>query len=164
MKLIKQYEHGLTILQPESFEDYRGENVMIWNDADYSKYLPDIHFVEHNLWCSHKGTLVGIHHSPHCWKLYECLYGRAWYAFIDMETNEWQGITLTDRNRYQVIKPPCYATGLLVLSDYAVVHVMQSQYYDPEKPDQITYRYDDKRFNIKWPLYDFILSQRDMEG
>jgi dTDP-4-dehydrorhamnose 3,5-epimerase len=49
-----------------------------------------------------------------------------------------------------------------VLSDWAVFHYKQSEYYDPSR--QFTYRWDDPRLKIWWPVKSPILSRRDEAG
>jgi dTDP-4-dehydrorhamnose 3,5-epimerase len=49
-----------------------------------------------------------------------------------------------------------------VLSDWAVFHYKQSEYYDPSR--QFTYRWDDPRLKIWWPIKNPIVSRRDEAG
>ncbi len=158
------------LIKPDIFTDFRGDNVMVWHKARYSfEGIPE--FMEHNLFSGIKGVLSGIHYSPDCWKLYECVYGKVYYIFVNADETspdfgKWQSFILSDSNHYQLIKSPCYATALLILSDYAVVYVMQSEYYNSENPNQKTFRYDDPRFKLWFPkiVSSFILSKRDERG
>jgi dTDP-4-dehydrorhamnose 3,5-epimerase len=75
---------------------------------------------------------------------------------------KWQSFTLSDVNRLQVLVPPKYGNGHLVLSDVTIFHYKQSTYYNHET--QFTYKWDDPKFNIRWPIKNPILSQRDEAG
>jgi dTDP-4-dehydrorhamnose 3,5-epimerase len=55
--------------------------------------------------------------------------------------------------------PPMYGNAHLILSDKAIFHYKQSTYYHPK--EQFTYKWNDPRFKISWPIKDPILSQRD---
>ncbi|MCK4339436.1 MAG: dTDP-4-dehydrorhamnose 3,5-epimerase family protein, partial [Candidatus Cloacimonetes bacterium] len=50
----------------------------------------------------------------------------------------------------------------LILSNKAIFHYKQSTYYNPEK--QFTYKWNDPKFSIWWPIKNPILSQRDEKG
>jgi dTDP-4-dehydrorhamnose 3,5-epimerase len=53
-----------------------------------------------------------------------------------------------------------HANGHLIVSDWAMFHYNQSEYYTDGK-NQFTVRWNDPRFNIVWPITDPILSPRD---
>jgi dTDP-4-dehydrorhamnose 3,5-epimerase len=72
---------------------------------------------------------------------------------------KWSSFTLTDKNRLQVLIPPKYGNAHLVISDLTIFHYKQSTYYDRSR--QFTYKWDDPKFNIWWPIKNPILSQRD---
>ena len=55
--------------------------------------------------------------------------------------------------------PPKFGTSHLVLSDEAFFHYNESEYHNPKT--QFTYRFDDPRLSIWWPIKNPILSQRD---
>jgi dTDP-4-dehydrorhamnose 3,5-epimerase len=75
------------------------------------------------------------------------------------DSGKWQSFVLSDKNRQQVLVPPGYGNAHLVLSDTAIFHYKQSTYYEPSK--QFTYRWDEPRFGIWWPIKNPVLSQRD---
>lgn len=168
MELCKTNLKDVVIIKPDIHTDFRGESFMVWHTQKY-KELGIAEFVEHNIFTASKDVLIGIHYSPNCQKLYQCLYGKAYYAFVncdetDPEFGKWQSFTLSDKNHQQLIKPPQYGTGLLAISDHVIIHVMQSEYYNPEKPKQKTFMWNDPRFGIFWPTENPILSQRDKGG
>ena len=75
---------------------------------------------------------------------------------------KWESITLNDRNRKQVLLPPGVGNGFLVMSEHSVFHYKWS--YDGDYPDvdqQFTIKWDDPIVDVKWPIDNPILSNRD---
>ena len=62
----------------------------------------------------------------------------------------WQGFTLSDRNRLQVLVPPRFGNGHLVLTDQAIFSYKQTTDYD--RASQFTVVWNDPRFQIFWPI------------
>ena len=101
------------------------------------------------------------------WKLITCLYGRFYLVVVNCDKDSehfgrWQSFVLSEYNRHQVLVPPKYGNGHLVLSDRAIFHYKQSTYYDPSR--QFTYKWNNPRLNIWWPVRAPILSRRDDSG
>jgi dTDP-4-dehydrorhamnose 3,5-epimerase len=71
----------------------------------------------------------------------------------------WESFLLSSSNRTQILVPPGFAIGYLVLSESAIFHYKQSTYYDRES--QFTIQWDDPRANIFWPIKETIRSPRD---
>ena len=170
MEICKTKLRDVCLVKPDIHTDFRGDYVMTYNEKRYKENGIDVRFVEEDISTSTKGVLRGIHYSPSCWKLNECLYGTLYYVVVncdekDAEFGKWQAFILSDKNHHQLFKHPRYGSGFLVLSDYAVFHYMQSEYYDSENPNQKTFKWNDLRFKIWYPdLIPPILSQRDEEG
>ena len=167
MRIIPTKLSGVFLIEPDIHEDLRGKNFMTWHSEKYS-WL-ETNFVEHNIFTAKKNVLSGIHYSPLCTKLYQCLYGIAHYILVNCDNNDkefgkWGSFILSDENRFQLFKPPKYGTGFVAISNYVIIYVMQSEYYNPGNPNQVTFRYDDPRFNIRWPIENPILSERDEMG
>ena len=95
------------------------------------------------------------------------MFGRFYFVVVDCDKEsanygKWESFILSEENRYQVLVPPKYGNGHLALSDRIIFHYKQSAYYNPE--GQFSYRFDDPRFNIWWPIKNPILSRRDEAG
>jgi len=166
MKVEKTRLDGVLLIKLDIFEDHRGQYVEIYNEQVY-KRLVGITFVCDDISVSFQNVLRGIHSDNANWKLVSCLEGKIYLVVVncDVESKdfcEWESFILSDSNRAQVLVPPKYGVGHLVLSDKAIFHYKQSAYYDPSR--QFTYRYDDLGFNIWWPIQTPILSRRDTEG
>jgi dTDP-4-dehydrorhamnose 3,5-epimerase len=72
---------------------------------------------------------------------------------------KWETFELSEENHLQVLIPPKFGNGHLVLSDQAIFHYKQSTYYN--RVGQFTLMWDDPRLNIPWPVKNPILSKRD---
>jgi len=169
MKVEETQLDDVLLIKPDIFEDFRGDYLMTYNRVLYRETGIVIDFVEEDVSTSTMDVLRGIHYSPSCWKLNQCLYGRLYYVVVNCdekhpEFGKWQSFILSDKNHHQLFKHPRYGSGFLVLSDHAVFHYMQSEYYGPSNPNQKTFMWNDPRFNIWWPTKDPILSQRDEVG
>jgi dTDP-4-dehydrorhamnose 3,5-epimerase len=158
---------GVLLIQVGAFEDHRGEYVETYNEKKYKQAGIDVHFVQDDYSVSMKNVLRGIHGDDESWKLIHCPFGRFYLVVLccdesSTDYGKWQSFVLSDKNHNQVLIPPKYGNGHLVLSDIAVFNYKQSTYYDPSK--QFTYRWNDARFNVWWPVENPILSRRDELG
>lgn len=157
---------GVLLVKSQVFEDFRGEYVEIYNEKLYKETV-DIKFVEDDISISMRHSLKGVHGDDRTWKLISCLYGKFYLVVINYDKDskdfgKWQGFTLSDRNRYQVLVPPKFGNGHVALSNMSIFGYKQSEYYDPRR--QFTIVWNDSRFNIWWPVKNPIVSQRDEVG
>lgn len=155
---------GVIIIQLDSFKDHRGEFVETYNEAIYKENGIDIHFIQDDISVSKKNVLRGIHGDNVTWKLVSSLFGKIFFIVVNCDTEsenfgKWQSFILSDENRQQILVPPGYGNAHLVLSNMAIFSYKQSTYYD--RSSQFSYKWDDPRFDISWPIKTPILSQRD---
>ncbi len=167
MKVSKTQLEGVLLIRLDTFEDHRGEYVETYNEEIYRQHGIDLKFVQDDISVSHQQVLRGIHGDTETWKLISCLFGRFYFVVVNCdrespEFGKWQAFTLSDRNRHQVLVPPKYGNGHLVLSSKTIFHYKQTTYYNPKA--QFTYKWNDPTFNIWWPSRTPILSQRDEFG
>jgi dTDP-4-dehydrorhamnose 3,5-epimerase len=158
---------GVLLIQLDYFEDHRGEYVETYNEQMYREAGIDVRFVQDDYSMSTKHVLRGIHGDAETWKLISCPLGKLYLVVVDCDETssyfgKWEAFVLSDKNKKQVLIPPKYGNGHLVLSDIAIFNYKQSTYYDPGK--QFSYTWKDPRFNIWWPINNPILSQRDELG
>jgi len=154
----------LLIRPPTVFEDFRGTYVETYHRDLYREEGVEVEFVQDDISVSSRGVLRGIHGDRTTWKLISCLYGRFYLVVVnwDRESSQfgrWEAFTLSDANRLQVLVPPKFGNGHLVLSDQAIFHYKQSSYYD--RGSQFTLLWDDPRLGIWWPTRTPVLSRRD---
>lgn len=171
MKINETNLENVLLIEPDVFEDYRGDYIETFNEERYQKeFLArniDIKFVQDDISTSRKDVLRGIHGDAETWKLVSCLYGTIYYVVVNCDTEskrfgDWQAFILSDRNKHQVLVPANYGASFLALTDNIIFHYKQTTYYNPK--GQFTYRWNDIRFNIRWPIRDPILSERDEFG
>ena len=72
---------------------------------------------------------------------------------------KWEAFTLSESNRHQILVPPKFGNGHLVLSEKAIFHYKQSTYYN--RDGQFTILWDDPDWKFWWPSKNPILSMRD---
>lgn len=159
-----ELEGVLAIEPPTMFEDFRGEYVETYNEKVYHDAGIDVRFVQDDFSASSRHVLRGIHGDTETWKLVSCLHGRFYLVIVNCDEasksfGRWQSFTLSDKNRLQVLAPPKHGVAHLIMSDKAIFHYKQSTYYD--RATQFSYRWDDPRFGIFWPVKNPVLSERD---
>jgi dTDP-4-dehydrorhamnose 3,5-epimerase len=151
------------IKTPESFEDFRGELFTIYKNNDFQ----NINFNHDKVSISRKNVLRGMHGDSKSYKLVTCLSGEILLVIIDNRKNspnylKWDSIVLTEKNRIQVLIPPMFANGHLVLSNQATFFYKWA--YEGKYPDvdeQFTIKWDDPEIGIFWPINNPILAKRD---
>ncbi|MFC1521984.1 dTDP-4-dehydrorhamnose 3,5-epimerase [Elusimicrobiota bacterium] len=168
MEISKTKLQGVTLIKPPTiFNDFRGSYVETYNEKLYAEAGVDIKFVQDDISVSKKNVLRGIHGDTRTWKLISCLYGEFFFVVVNCDKasadfGKWESFILSEQNRMQVLVPPKFGNGHLVLSDRTIFHYKQSTYYD--RASQFTYMWNDPKLNIKWPIDKPILSERDEEG
>ena len=163
MKIEKTALEGILLIEPQTiFEDFRGIYVELYNEELYKELGVD--FLQDDISTSYKNVLRGIHGDNDTYKLVSCLYGSFYLVVVnnDPESKQykkWCSFTLSDRNHLQVLIPPKFGNGHLVLTDIAIFHYKQNTQYNRES--QFTLKWDNPELNIFWPINDPILSERD---
>lgn len=152
------------ISPPTNFEDFRGSYVETYNKEMYNEAGITEEFIQDDISTSSKHVLRGIHGDQETAKLISCLYGSFYLIVVnqDKESEEfgkWESFTLSDTNRLQVLVPPKFGNGHLVLSDLAIFHYKQTTSYN--RASQFTILWDDPKFDFWWPVSTPILSRRD---
>lgn len=164
IKVSKTKLNGVLLIKPDIFKDMRGEFIEIYNKKLYRKQGINIKFIQDDIAVSKKNVLRGVHGDNLTWKLISCLYGKLYQVVINCDENskdfgKWQSFILSDKNRFQLLIPPRHGNAYLVLSDKAIFSYKQSTYYN--RKIQFSYKWNDPRFKIRWPIKNPILSQRD---
>jgi len=165
MEIIKTKLEGVLLIKPPTiFKDHRGVYVETYNEKLYREAGVNVDFIQDDISVSKKNVLRGIHGDSKTWKLISCLYGEFYLVVVNWDKNsdqcgKWESFTLSENNRLQVLVPPKFGNGHLVLSKQAIFHYKQSTYYD--RPGQFTIAWNDPELRISWPIKKPILSQRD---
>ena len=152
------------LIKPSRFEDHRGTYVETYNIEDYESNGIKVKFLRDDISTSGKNVLRGIHYDNKTWKLIQCMHGKIFFVVADMRNEspqylKWVSFDLNDKNRHQVLVPPGFGNGHLVLSDSCIFHYKMSEYYDPENERGV--KWDDPSLGISWPVSEPILSEKD---
>jgi dTDP-4-dehydrorhamnose 3,5-epimerase len=157
-------EGVLSVLPSTNFEDFRGSYVEIYNEKLFKDAGLTQSFIQDDISTSYSNVLRGIHGDSKTWKLVSCLKGSFYLVVVNNDSSsaefgKWEGFTLSDVNRRQILIPPKFGNGHLVLSESAIFHYKQTTDYDRE--GQFTLMWNDPKLNIWWPTSNPILSRRD---
>lgn len=165
LKIERTKLDGILLIEPATrFEDFRGEYVETYNEQVYKEAGITQHFIQDDISVSRRNVLRGLHGDDLTWKLVSCLHGAFYLVIVDWRPGsatkgQWIAMTLSEVNRRQVLIPPYFGNGHLVLTETAIFHYKQTTTYDRSR--QFTLLWDDPELNIHWPVTSPILSQRD---
>jgi dTDP-4-dehydrorhamnose 3,5-epimerase len=156
---------NLKLVKPATnFLDFRGRYLEIYNTNLYKRAKISIDFIQDDVSISSKGVLRGLHGDRKTWKLISCLTGTLYVIVVNNDENsrqyrKWENFTLSGENYFQLLIPPNFGVGHLVMSNSAIFHYKQSTEYDREA--QFTIKWNDPNFNFWWPINNPITSVRD---
>jgi dTDP-4-dehydrorhamnose 3,5-epimerase len=156
---------GVLVIEPLTvFEDFRGQYVELYNAGAYKAAGIDDDFIQDDISVSRQHVLRGIHGDMKTTKLVTCLHGAFYLVVVNNlpdspQYRQWTAFTLSDRNRRQVLIPPGFGNGHVVLTERAIFHYKQTTTYD--RISQFTLLWNDPHLNVWWPVRDPVVSQRD---
>ena len=164
------------IIQPSSYYDYRGNIQTLYHSEYYDKLLPaseradEVRFKHDRFSKSSKDVLRGLHSDDKTWKLISCLHGKIYLVVVDVRKHStgysnWDSFIISPETQTQVLIPPGFANGHFVLEDDSIFYyklAYSGEFNDVE--NQQTYKWDNKKFNIDWPIENPIVSNRDKNG
>ena len=164
MVVQKTELENVLLIKRDIHTDNRGTFVEPYNMDEFIKQGITIKFIRDAFSTSHKHVFRGIHYDNKTWKLIQCMYGEIILVVVDMKNEstqylQWQTFSLSDQNRYQVLVPPYFGNGHLVLSDRCIFHYKMSEYYDPVNEKVL--RWDDPKLKLELPVSKPILSEKD---
>lgn len=155
---------GVYLISPDVHIDKRGSFYETYNEKLFCKNGLCAKFVQDDISVSYKGVLKGMHGDAGTYKLIQCSCGKVYEVVVNCDENsidfgKWESFILSDENKKMLYIPPMYGNGYYVLSDSAIYNYKQSTYYGDY--EQFTYKWNDVRFNIEWPIENLIISKRD---
>ena len=156
-------KNEIKIIKNSSFKDKRGLLWSTWKKNIFNK----IKFNHDKFSISKKNVLRGLHCDFKSWKMVTCVYGKFFFVIVDMRKNsknylKYKSWVLDYKKPVLILVPPYYANAHLTISKVCVFHYKWSyrgKYFDSDK--QKSYRWNDPKINIKWPVKKPILSTRD---
>ena len=165
MNVSKTALDGVLLIEPPTvFEDFRGTYVELYNEALYREAGIADKFVQDDIAVSRRDVLRGLHGDHRTAKLVSCLHGAFYLVVVNNKADSpqyrnWVAFTLSEQNRLQVLIPPGFANGHLVLTDSAMFHYKQTTLYD--RASQFTLLWNDPVLKLWWPAVNPIVSRRD---
>jgi len=170
MNVIETALPGVLIIEPKVFGDARGFFMESFHKLRYEEAgIPGkgMEFVQDNHSRSRHGVLRGLHfqlENPQG-KLISAGTGRIFDVAADVNPDsptfcQWVGVELSDENHRQFWVPPGYAHGFCVLSEVADFQYMCTALYDPASEGGVIW--NDPDLDIKWPVENPILSEKDI--
>tara|TARA_S200000501_G_C20520229_1_gene610921 strand:+ start:144 stop:659 length:516 start_codon:yes stop_codon:yes gene_type:complete len=167
MEVKKTKLEGVLRIIPDIFKDHRGYYIETYNRDMFKKNGIKIKFIQDDVSISKKYVLRGIHGDTKTWKLISCLEGEFYLLVVNNDESssqymKWESFSLSEKNRLQILVPPKFGNGHLVLSKRAIFHYKQNTNYNPQS--QFTILWNDDQYNFKWPITNPILSKRDKLG
>ena len=153
----------IKIIKGNNFKDKRGILWTTWKKGIFKK----IKFNHDKLSLSKKNTLRGLHCDNKSWKMVTSVYGKFLFVVVDMRKNskdylKHQKWVIDHKKPRLILVPPYFANAHLCLSKICLFHYKWSykgKYIDANK--QKSYRWNDPKIKIKWPIKKPILSKRD---
>ena len=125
---------GVLLVTPDIHVDARGTYVETYNMVEYIRAGIPYLFVQDDMSASLYNVLRGIHGDEATWKLVSCPVGMVYLVVVNWDADssqykQWQAFNLTQQNYRQILIPPKFGNGHLVLSKSAVFHYKQTTYY-----------------------------------
>ena len=167
MNVIKTKLDDCVIIEPKVFGDERGFFLETFQAERYTSEAGiTLPFVQDNHSRSSKSVLRGLHFqkTKPQGKLVRVVRGQVYDVAVDIRKGsptygQWEGLILSEGNKTQLLVPPGFAHGFVVLSDTADFEYKCTDYYDPS--DEGSILWNDSDLDIPWPLDNPILSNKD---
>jgi dTDP-4-dehydrorhamnose 3,5-epimerase len=172
MKIVATALPDLLLIEPEIYEDERGEFFESFNQKDFDQAIGyPVRFVQDNQSCSVRNVLRGLHYQikqPQC-KLVRVVTGEVFDVSVDLRQSsptfgKWFGVHLSEKNKRMLWIPEGFTHGFAVLSEYAVYLYKTTAYWSPEHERCIIW--NDPDLAIDWHLGKStpLLSAKDQAG
>ena len=163
MKLKSKFK-DLFMIQNKSHKDSRGYFKELIRENIINNKFP---FLVMSF--SKKNVIRGLHiqNIDSQGKFVSVLKGRIFDVAIDLRKNsktfgKVYKCLLSEKNNRSVFIPPGFAHGMQALDNENYIIYSCTKYRN--KKSEITIKFDEKDFNIKWPNKKFIISKRDKNG
>lgn len=167
---------NVKIVQPSTYHEYRGSITTTYHSDYYDRLLPanerndGLHFKHDRYSKSKKNVLRGLHYDDKTWKLVSCIHGKIYLVVLDVRPKQpnygkWESFIISPETNTQVLIPPMFANGHFVMEDDSIFHykmAYKGEYNDVDSQQTIVF--NDKQFNIDWPIENPIVSKRDKNG
>lgn len=168
MIFIETKLRGAFLIKLEKLEDERGFFARTWCERELSEHGLNSRLVECSVSYNRKrGTLRGMHYQVYPneeVKIVHCVRGAIYDVIIDLRRDsptytQWFSVALNVENRLMLYVPEKFAHGFQTIEDNTDVFYQISEFYAPDQARSV--RWNDPRFQIRWPDNNPTLSERD---
>jgi dTDP-4-dehydrorhamnose 3,5-epimerase len=159
---------GAYIIEPERIADERGFFARTWDRREFEvRGLEGIWAQSSLSFNRAAGTVRGMHYQVAPYeevKLVRCTRGAIHDVIIDLRPQSQTyrlhiALILTADNHRMLYVPAGFAHGFQTLEDETEVTYLISEFHRPEFGRGV--RWDDRAFNIQWPLPISVITARD---
>jgi dTDP-4-dehydrorhamnose 3,5-epimerase len=159
---------GAFLIDLEKRGDDRGFFARAFCEREFAAQNLSSRFVQvNNSLSAPKGTLRGMHYqlAPKAeTKLVRCIRGSLYDMILDLRKDSPTfggsfGAELSAENRRMMYVPKGFAHGFITLADDTEAFYFVDEFYDPGQERGV--RWNDPKFNLKWPLQPAVLSDKD---
>ena len=160
------------LIKPFFASDNRGGFIKDYNIDSFKKNGIEHELKEVFYTISKKGVIRAIHFQliKQQAKLVRCVSGHVYDVIVDLRPNsptygKWMGFDLTGDNMLELLIPPFFGHGYLVIEDSVVSYKCAEVFYG-EGDSGIMY--NDKDINVRWPFEliggetNLIISEKDL--
>ena len=166
MNIIETKIEGVYLIKPKIFKDERGYFFESFNQKEINKKT-NVRFVQDNQSLSSKDILRGLHFQKPPFaqdKLVSVIKGSVLDVVVDIRINsktygKYIIEELNEENHHQLFIPIGMAHGFLSLENHTIFSYKCSNFYNKESEGTI--KWNDPDLNIKWPVSNPILSEKD---
>ena len=165
MKLIKTKIPGPLIIKTKIYNDKRG----FLKETFRNNLFKNIKFPFDIMSSSKKKVLRGLHiqTDKSQAKIITVTHGKIFDVAVDLRKNsktfgKYISIILCENSDFSIYIPKGFAHGFLCLSKKCTVNYKCSEYRQSKY--EKTLSWNDPKINIKWPILNPILSEKDKEG
>lgn len=171
MEFTKLSINGAWVTHSKPIQDERG---VFKEWFKYSKNFQQTGFkfnvAQSNYSRSKKGVIRGIHYSLNPksqWKWISCVSGSIFDVVVDIRPNSttfgrYESIVLDDTNGMGILIQASLGHAFQSLSEDSILVYNLTSEYEPKYEHSINPF--DTSINITWPLYDSIVSEKDLNG
>ncbi len=168
MKFEETKLKGLYIIETEPKTDNRGYLMRTFCEEEFRSKNIKFKLVQVNKTLTKKkGTIRGMHFQKEPKaekKIVQCLQGIIYDVIVDLRKKsptycQWIAIKLTADSRKMIMIPEGFAHGFQALTDNCELQYFMSEYYSPDFSSGVLW--NDLLFDIKWPLKNPFLSEKD---
>ena len=165
MKLIKTKIPGPLIIKTKIYQDKRG----FLKETFRNNLFKNIKFPFDIMSSSKKKVLRGLHiqTDKSQAKIITVTHGKIFDVTVDLRKNsktfgKYVSLIISENSDFSFYVPKGFAHGFLCLSKKCTVNYKCSEYRHSKY--EKTLSWNDPKVNIKWPVLNPILSEKDKEG